>query len=64
MNRASVAMYHKNLLQITRQVRYSPKNENSVDAVIFLNGLPIITMELKNPSSGQRYTDWIKLNDY
>jgi type I restriction enzyme R subunit len=53
MNKSAAALYDKNVLQITRQVKYSLTNENSIDAVIFLNGLPIITIELKNPFTGQ-----------
>ncbi|NNJ09164.1 type I restriction endonuclease subunit R [Chloroflexales bacterium ZM16-3] len=45
--------YRANLLSVTRQVRYSLKNENSLDLVLFLNGLPIITAELKNPLKQQ-----------
>jgi len=59
MNRSLAALYEKNVLQITRQVRYSLASENSIDTVIFLNGLPIITIELKNPLTGQTYRDAI-----
>ena len=30
-----------------RQVRYSTANENCIDLVLFLNGLPVATVELK-----------------
>ena len=40
-------------LNVTRQVHYSTKNENSIDLTISLNGIPIATAELKNPLSGQ-----------
>ena len=50
MNQSLAALYNKNVLQITRQVKYSLQNENSIDTVILLNGLPIITIELKNRS--------------
>ena len=40
--------YSNNILSITRQLKYSSKNENSLDVVLFLNGIPIITIELKN----------------
>ena len=36
-----------------RQVKYSNKNENSIDMVIFVNGLPLFTTELKNQFTGQ-----------
>lgn len=59
MNKSATALYEKNVLQITRQVKYSLVNENSIDTVIFLNGLPIITMELKTPLTGQTYKNAI-----
>lgn len=59
INRSLGIQYSKNVLQITRQVKYSLINENSVDSVIFLNGLPIVTIELKNPLTGQTYKNAI-----
>ena len=53
MNRTDADNYTKNILSITRQVHYSQKNENSIDVVLFVNGLPIITLELKNAITGQ-----------
>lgn len=46
--------YMRNILSVMRQCQYSEKNENSIDLVLFLNGLPIITIELKNKLTGQR----------
>lgn len=59
MNQSLTDLYNKNVLQITRQVKYSLANENSIDTVIFLNGLPVITIELKNPLTGQTYKNAI-----
>lgn len=59
MNQTATDLYDKNKLMITRQVHYSLENNNSMDTVIFLNGLPIITIELKNPISGQTYHNGI-----
>lgn len=53
MNQTNLALYEKNILSITRQVHYSLKNENSVDVVLFINGLPFSTIELKNAITGQ-----------
>jgi len=40
--------YENNILRVVRQVHFSTKNPNkSIDLVFFLNGIPIITMELK-----------------
>ena len=45
--------YRQNIFTVTRQVRYSQHNGNSVDLVIFLNGLAIITLELKSTHKNQ-----------
>ena len=46
--------YKKNVVKIYRQVHFSKNNENlSLDVVIAVNGIPVATMELKNPLSGQ-----------
>ena len=46
--------FNSNQFSITRQVAYSTTNPHlKLDMVIFINGLPIITMELKNPWTGQ-----------
>ncbi len=46
-------LYQENLLHLQRQVKFSEKDEKSLDMSIFLNGLPIFTIELKNQISGQ-----------
>jgi type I restriction enzyme R subunit len=50
-------LYSKNRFTVVRQLHYSQQNNNSIDMVIFLNGIPIITMELKNQLSGQNITN-------
>lgn len=45
--------YRANRLGITRQLRFSPKSEQSLDVVLSVNGVPMVTLELKNPLSGQ-----------
>lgn len=47
MNLDIVAKYHANRLRVVRQVKYSLANENSIDIVLFLNGIPVATVELK-----------------
>jgi type I restriction enzyme, R subunit len=47
MNADILARYAANRLRVVRQVRYSSANENCLDLVWFLNGLPIATAELK-----------------
>jgi len=47
LNPDILARYAANRLRVVRQVRYSHHNENSIDLVLFLNGLPVATAELK-----------------
>ena len=47
LNPDILARYAANRLRVVRQVRYSLHNENSIDLVLFLNGLPVATAELK-----------------
>ena len=47
------ARYQANRLGLTRQLHYSPKSEKSLDVVLSVNGIPVVTLELKNPLSGQ-----------
>jgi type I restriction enzyme R subunit len=50
-------LYRKNRHTCIRQLRYSTRNENSLDMVLFVNGIPIVTMELKNQLTGQDISD-------
>ena len=46
--------FEKNEFSVTRQVRYNPDNQREeIDMVVFVNGLPIATLELKNAWTGQ-----------
>lgn len=45
--------YLKNRFLFVRQLHYSPNNNNSIDVVIFINGIPILSIELKNQLTGQ-----------
>lgn len=47
MNPDIMTRYAANRLRVVRQVRYSMHNENSIDLVLFLNGIPVATVELK-----------------
>lgn len=49
--------YAQNRLCITRQLHFSPRNEKSLDAVLSLNGIPLVTLELKNALTGQTVED-------
>jgi len=45
--------YAANRVGVTRQLHFSPRAETSLDVTISLNGVPVITAELKNPLTGQ-----------
>ena len=47
INADILARYEANRLRVVRQVRYSLHNENCIDLVLFLNGVPVATAELK-----------------
>lgn len=53
INQTAQAQYERNVLHCTRQLHYSVSNENSIDIVLFLNGIPVVSMELKNQFTGQ-----------
>ena len=52
--------YAKNRLSVVRQLQYSIKNTNSIDLVFFINGIPVVTAELKNALTGQNHHNAIK----
>ncbi len=49
--------YEANRLVVTRQQRYSAKHNNTLDLVLWVNGLAVATVELKNPLTGQTVAD-------
>jgi len=53
LNEEHGAAYKKNRFVVVRQLKYSTKNENSIDMGLFLNGIPIVTLELKNQLTNQ-----------
>ncbi|MBP9149893.1 MAG: type I restriction endonuclease subunit R [Rhodoferax sp.] len=57
LNPDTLALFEQNVLSVTRQLFYSEAHTKSLDLVLFLNGLPIATVELKNPLSGQTVED-------
>lgn len=60
LNPEILTRYEQNMLTVTRQLHYSLKNENSLDMVLSINGLPIVTVELKNQFTGQSVQDAIR----
>lgn len=59
-NAEVLALYEKNRLTVTRQVPCHPSDKSTVDVLLALNGLPIATIELKNPGTGQSFRHAIR----
>ena len=60
-NKKQHEMYQKNIFSVTRQLRYaSDRSKLALDLCIFINGLPVITIELKNSLTGQCTADAVQ----
>lgn len=53
MNPEHNKRYSQNILHCTRQMKFSLLDERSIDIVFLLNGIPVVSMELKNQFTGQ-----------
>jgi len=60
LNEALRRLHAANLFAVVRQLRYSRKSVQSLDMVLFLNGIPVFTAELKNSLTGQTVEDAIR----
>jgi type I restriction enzyme R subunit len=68
MNPEAAALYGKNRLTITRQVGFTSVIKKPggghrrciIDVTLAVNGLPVVTAELKNPQTGGRAADAVK----
>ena len=55
LNPNLIERFQANILSVMRQVRYSRKNEKAIDMVLFVNGIPVATIELKNRPTNQNF---------
>ncbi|MGN0362370.1 MAG: type I restriction endonuclease subunit R [Bilifractor sp.] len=53
LNDVAVKHYGQNICQCIRQWHYSEANNNTVDMMLAVNGIPVIAIELKNQLTGQ-----------
>lgn len=60
LNHTAQEMYAKNIFCVTRQLFYSKDNSNSIDVMVSLNGMPVMTMELKNHYTNQTVENAIR----
>lgn len=60
-NEKSKQMFEKNIFSVTRQLCYSiDASKLALDLCLFINGLPVITIELKNHFTGQSTADAVE----
>lgn len=60
-NERAKEMYAKNIFSVTRQLAYTEEiSKKTLDMVVFINGLPIMTFELKNSYTHQNYRNAIE----
>ena len=52
-NPEHIEKFKQNILHCTRQMKFSLLDERSIDIVLLLNGIPVVSMELKNQFTGQ-----------
>lgn len=60
LNNTTLEQYSANIFHCTRQLHYSVFNENSIDIVLFINGIPVVTLELKCQLTGQNSADAVR----
>ena len=53
LNQDLVKLYEGNICGITRQFSYSKNNNNTIDTVLSINGIPLFAFELKDQLKGQ-----------
>jgi type I restriction enzyme, R subunit len=59
-NASANALYQANIFSVMRQVYFSPANKKSLDLMIFINGIPVVSFELKNELTKQNVRHAIK----
>lgn len=60
-NPNAIKLFKENIFSVTRQLQYSNDNTRlALDMVIFINGLPVITFELKNKLTKQTVDDAVQ----
>lgn len=60
LNAELEARYAANVVSVTRQLRYSLSNDNELDLVLSVNGIPVISIELKNAMTSSTVEDAIR----
>jgi type I restriction enzyme R subunit len=56
-NQETLKLYNSNIFSLTRQLYFEESAKTSIDLVIFLNGFPLVVIEIKNKYTGQSIQD-------
>lgn len=60
-NEQAKRLFDQNIFSVTRQLRYAiDASKQALDLCLFINGLPVITIELKNHFTGQTTADAVE----
>ena len=57
LNKPANEHYRQNVCQCIRQWHYTEANNNSIDMMLAINGIPVVAIELKNQLTGQSVDD-------
>lgn len=55
-----IELYKQNQITVTRQVPCHPNDGSTMDMVLAVNGVPVATIELKNPGTGQSWHNAVR----
>lgn len=55
LNDDLLQLFNSNILSVIDELEYSAKNDNRIDIGLFVNGIPLATMECKNQSTGTTF---------
>ncbi len=55
LNEDLLRLFNANILSVVDELEYSAKNDNRIDIALFVNGIPLATMECKNLSTGSTF---------
>lgn len=55
LNDDLLRLYNANILSVIDELEYSNKNGNRIDVALFVNGIPLATLECKNLSTGSTF---------
>ena len=61
LNPAVIENYNANIVECIRQFHYSTQNNNSIDMVLMLNGIPVAALELKNQMTLKEFPENIMM---